>query len=65
MPRKPLAGIPRLPRLAGRERFPSGEIVPHSFALMGRTVWSPDPPEGCHIELELLHEPYERARISK
>lgn len=23
-----------------------------------RTFWSPDPPDGCHIELELLHEPY-------
>ena len=51
--------------MADRERFPSGEIEPHWFALMGRTVWSQDPPDGCHIELELLHEPYERARISK
>jgi len=26
---------------------------------------SPDPSDGCHVELELLQEPVKRARINK
>jgi hypothetical protein len=41
------------------------EIDLLSGSPLGRTSRSHDPPDGCHVGLEPLHEPLERARINK
>jgi len=53
------------PRLADRERFPSGRDRFAFGSPLCRTSESRDPPDGCHVVLVPLHEPLTRARINK